>query len=95
MNRSYELQSAIIVILEHVVEKHPDIATLTLLSDSCVAQKLLCYAPKTFLTKHTDVTIIRKYCILGHSLVQDNFQCAFAQRKSIRDIQSVKSNTNI
>jgi len=44
---SNELASAIMVIIEHVVEKHPDIDTLTLWSDSCVAQnrnKVLCYA---------------------------------------------------
>ncbi len=69
------IASALVKILEHVVQDHPDATEIVTWSDSCVPQNrnsIIAFAMADFLTRHPQIKrITMKYSTSGHSAVQE------------------------
>lgn len=75
-----EFASALIAILDSVVQENPGLQSMILWSDSCVAQNrnsLMTLALKNFIQVHPCIKQIEQtFCTPGHSAIQevDNIQ---------------------
>lgn len=89
-----EIASALVIILEKVIENYPHIQKFVLWSDSCVPQNrnsIMSIALMLFLHRHTQlVSIEQKYCTPGHSCIQevDNIHSHIEKHLSKVDIYS-------
>jgi len=89
-----DLASALVVILEMILQQHPAITKFVLWSDSCVAQNrnlILSFALQNFLHAHGTVECIeQKFCEPGHSSIQevDNIHSHIEKVLSVTDIYS-------
>jgi hypothetical protein len=72
---SNDIASALIIILENFFEKHPNIDSLFLWSDSCVGQNknsIITYALAHFMKNHRNLKVVTlKFAAPGHSSVQE------------------------
>jgi len=69
-----EIASALVTILCAIRQKHPDIRSYILWSDSCVPQNrnsVMCYALKRFMLDNDVNVITQKFCCPGHSSIQE------------------------
>lgn len=70
-----DIASALIKVLECVIDTHPEIKNVILWSDSCVPQnrnRVMSTAIMDFLKRHPEVeTITQKFSESGHACVQD------------------------
>lgn len=89
-----DLASALTVILEQILNDHPEMKDLITWSDSCVPQNknsIMSYAILNFLKHHPSIkTITMKYSVPGHSAVQevDNAHSQIDRTLSNNDIFS-------
>ena len=69
------MASAVVRILQEIVNDHPDIGELTLWSDSCVCQNrnsVMTMALSLFVQESDSIhTVIQKFCEAGHSSIQE------------------------
>lgn len=70
-----DMASAMVKILERVVQNHPEVTEIFTWSDSCVPQNrnsIMSFAVTEFLSKHPNILkITMKYSTPGHSAVQE------------------------
>lgn len=89
-----EIASAVLIVLEKVLEKHPFVTSFILWSDSCVPQNrnsIICLALKKFMESHESVTsIIQKFGTPGHSAIQevDNIHSHLEKAFKVSDMYS-------
>ena len=89
-----DIASALIALLNRVVEKHPSLANITLWSDSCVAQnknRVMTLALMKFLSVNPNIqSICQKFGTPGHSFIQevDNIHSQIERRMKKAEIFS-------
>ncbi len=70
-----DIASALVMVLEIIIEKFPQINSFILWSDSCIAQNknsILTFALAHFIKNHNQITdIVLKYSAPGHSCIQE------------------------
>lgn len=89
-----EIASAVVVILNCVLQENPELEKLVLWSDSCVAQNrnsMMTLALKKFIEEHPRIKQIeQKFCTPGHSSIQrvDNIHSHIEKMLKISEIYS-------
>ena len=70
-----DMASAVVKLLDKIVENHPLISCITLWSDSCISQnknRLMTLAILKFMVEHQNITkVVQKFGAAGHSSVQE------------------------
>ena len=96
-----DIASAVITILDKVLEDNPEISDLVTWCDSCVPQnrnQMICYSMLVLIKTHKQLnSVTMKYSIPGHSCVQvvDNMHSKMENAMSVAEFFSPVSYLNV